>query len=29
MIGDDFMDKEFNSLPPFMDYSMFQQMRFK
>mgnify|MGYP004551908245 FL=1 len=27
MIGDDFMDKDFNNMPPFMDYSMFQQMQ--
>lgn len=27
MIGDDFMDKDFNNnMPPFMDFSMFQQM---
>lgn len=27
MIGDDFVDKDFNNIPPFMDYSMFQQMQ--
>lgn len=26
MIGDDFMDKDFNNMPPFMDYSTFQQV---
>lgn len=28
MIGDDFMDKDFNNMPPFMDFSMMQQMRY-
>ena len=27
MIGVDFMDKDFNNIPPFIDYSMFQQMQ--
>lgn len=27
MIGVDFMDKDFNTMPPFMDFSMFQQMQ--
>ena len=27
MIGVDFMDKDFNNMPPFMDFSMFQQMQ--
>ena len=27
MIGDDFVDKDFNNIPPFMDYSTFQQMQ--
>ena len=27
MIGVDFMDKDFNNIPPFMDFSMMQQMR--
>ena len=26
MIGVDFMDKDFNNMPPFMDFSAFQQM---
>ena len=27
LIGVDFMDKDFNNMPPFMDFSMFQQMQ--
>ena len=27
MIGVDVMDKDFNTMPPFMDFSMFQQMQ--
>ena len=26
MIGVGFMDKDFNNMPPFMDFSTFQQM---
>jgi hypothetical protein len=26
MIGVDFMDKDFNNIPPFMDFSSFQQL---